>query len=49
MSRRSDAADGIPAGSAPPLTALPAFAYTAIQIWYGIRVYRQDRANPESP
>lgn len=23
-----------------PLTSLPALAYTAIQIWYGIRVYR---------
>jgi len=23
-----------------PLTALPALAYTAIQVWYGFRVYR---------
>jgi len=28
-----------------PLTALPALGYTALQIWYGIRVYRQNRAS----
>jgi len=26
-----------------PITALPALGYTAIQIWYGFRVYRQHR------
>ena len=24
-----------------PVTALPALAYTALQIWYGLRMYRQ--------
>lgn len=28
-----------------PLTSLPAFAYIVIQIWYGSRVYRQNRAH----
>jgi len=27
-----------------PLAALPALAYTAIQVWYGLRLYRQDHA-----
>jgi len=26
-----------------PITALPALAYTAVQIWYGFRLYRQRR------
>jgi len=26
-----------------PVTALPALVYTAIQIWYGLRMYRQHR------
>jgi len=30
-----------------PLTSLPAVAYTLIQIWYGIRVYRQNQEKPE--
>jgi hypothetical protein len=29
-----------------PVTALPAFAYAALQVWYGIRVYRQNCGNP---
>lgn len=26
-----------------PVTALPALAYTAVQIWYGFRMYRHQR------
>lgn len=26
-----------------PVTALPALVYTALQIWYGFRMYRQNR------
>lgn len=29
-----------------PVTSLPALVYTVLQVWYGLRVYRQNRGIP---
>lgn len=31
-----------------PITSLPALAYTAIQIWYGFRIWLDERVNPDA-
>jgi hypothetical protein len=31
-----------------PLTSIPALVYTAVQVWYGLRLFARQDADPES-